>query len=1031
LPDCRREIWDKETQERFHMPVFGSEGGIFIFCTFLQTWLFSNFLLQEEIMKKVVGFLFLLCCLPGLLWAAPGDLDISFGTGGIVTTPVGPSHDYANAIVFQPDGKLVTAGFSYPASGYDSDFNLVRYNPDGSLDNTFGIGGTVLTPIGTGIDRADALVLQPDGKLVAAGFTDNPISRYDFALVRYNPDGSLDISFGDNGVVTTPIGSNNDQAHSIVLQSDGKLVVAGDGTINGSADFTIVRYNTDGSLDTNFGNNGIVTTPIGANYDLATAIVLQPDGKLVVSGSYNAGGDYDFALVRYNPDGTLDTNFGSGGIATPPTGIRNDQARALVLQPDGKLVAAGLSIITNDNNGFALARYNPDGTLDTGFGNGGTLVTSIGPSFDEVYSLNLQVDGKLVAGGTTRVNSVTYDDDFALVRYNSDGSLDTSFGVGGIITHPVGTSSDRISALTLQPDGKLVAAGFSGNTGADADVTVARYLTGLHGRVDINNGAAVTSDLNVTLDLTCLNDGNPCTEMQFSDDGTTWLGWQPYTTSVPFTLPSPEGETKTVYVQFKDALGNVSDIYSDSIDWALPTFGVPKFITLNADRDGNLYVVWDDSRTPDVNYELEIKQGTGAFTPVTIAPERWYLFNNLPSDTYTLRVRVLKAGMIESPWRESAPVDIAWTCAGPAKFYYPTKTIINRKIDLSWAPSRTPGVIYTLEMSVDGGPFSEVQSGSSMSYQATGMADGSYVFRLKAGGVTDYADSGWYTSEPINLTLSCFGVPRIWVRQFNPYGEIQVNWKASRTPSAEYVLEISKDSGAFSEIYRGVSNGHRISGLGNGDYQFRVMATRTGRADSAWALSNSANVTLTARPPWRVYSPMRAWDGNVTLSWVASKTPGVNNYLVEASVDGGAFASVGSATGTSLTLNNIPAGITTFRVTAQAPGYLDSVPRTSATTDVAYQCYIPLKVTAPASSANGQVYLYWLKSRTAGASYEIEANYQGSGWTQVAAPTETGVLLTGLAAGDYIFRVRAVKTGTPVFTPSSWRPSGTVTITAP
>src|SRR5437773_237131 len=198
--------------------------------------------------------------------ANPGDLDPSFGTGGKVTTPSG-SNGYINALVLQPDGKLVAAGYTQN-NGSNSDFALVRYNADGSLDGSFGTDGIVTTLIQNG-GFFEAVVLQPDGKLVAAG-----VGGGHFALVRYNADGSLDGTFGTGGKVITPIGSFADMAYALVLQPDGKLVAAGS-TSNGSWAFALVRYNADGSLDGSFGTGGTVTTQIGSS-NLAYALVLQP-----------------------------------------------------------------------------------------------------------------------------------------------------------------------------------------------------------------------------------------------------------------------------------------------------------------------------------------------------------------------------------------------------------------------------------------------------------------------------------------------------------------------------------------------------------------------------------------------------------------------------------------------------------------------------------------------------------------------------------------------------------------------------------
>jgi len=338
-----------------------------------------------------------------------GSLDGSFGTGGKVTTAIGTGSG-ATALVLQPDGKLVAAG--YASSAGKTTFALVRYNASGSLDASFGTGGKVMTPIGSVDDEAFALVLEPDGKLVAAGYSDRG-SNNAVALVRYNANGSLDTSFGTGGKVTTAIGSVDDEVFALVRQPDGKLVAAGYTSGANSTAFALVRYNADGSLDTGFGTGGKVTTAIGSIDDEVFALVLQPDGKLVAAGYTSGASNTAFALVRYNASGSPDASFGTGGKVTTQIVTMENEAFALVLQPDGKLVAAGY---TNDGSeqDFALVRYSADGNLDGSFGTGGKVITPVPGAFGEANALVLQPDGKLAAAGYSYNGS---DTDFAVARY--------------------------------------------------------------------------------------------------------------------------------------------------------------------------------------------------------------------------------------------------------------------------------------------------------------------------------------------------------------------------------------------------------------------------------------------------------------------------------------------------------------------------------------------------------------------------------------------------------------------------------------
>jgi uncharacterized delta-60 repeat protein len=395
-----------------------------------------------------------------------GTLDTGFGTGGKVTTAIGTSHENAYAVAIQGDGKIVAAGYS--VIGSKADFALARYNSDGGLDTGFGTGGKVTTAIGAGNDYAYAVAIQVDGKIVVAGSSNNG-GNDDFALARYNIDGSLDTGFGTGGKVTTAIGSSTDCANAVAIQGDGKIVVAGKAANGSDGDFALARYNSDGSLDTGFGTGGKVTTNIGTYSDIANAVAIQGDGKIVAAG-YSISSNWDFALVRYNSDGSLDTGFGTGGTVTTDIGTSSlDIANAVAIQGDGKIVAAG-----GANTGtldFALARYNSDGSLDAGFGTGGKVTTAIGTGADLANAVAIQGDGKIVAAGKAANGG---NDDFALARYNSDGSLDTGFGTGGKVTTAIGTSNDWLQAVAIQGDGKIVVAG-SSYSGSNWDFAVARY----------------------------------------------------------------------------------------------------------------------------------------------------------------------------------------------------------------------------------------------------------------------------------------------------------------------------------------------------------------------------------------------------------------------------------------------------------------------------------------------------------------------------------------------------------------------------
>jgi len=433
---------------------------------------------SRRVAEGLLSVLLVTICFVYNVNAQSGDLDTSFSFDGKVTTGFGiGSDDEAEAIAIQSDGKIVVGGDS-DADGSD-DFALARYNTDGSLDNSFGPGGVVLTDFGVSSDGARALAIQTDGKIVAAGDSDADGSN-DYALARYNTDGSLDISFGSGGVVLTDFsGGANDIAFAMAIQSDGKIVAAGRSNADGSNDFALARYNTDGSLDMSFGTGGLVLTDFsgGGSNDDARALAIQTDGKIVAAGRSNADGSNDFALARYDTDGSLDIGFGSGGIVVTDFsgGGSNDQARSMAIQTDGKIVVGGFSNADGDFD-FALSRYNSDGSLDIGFGSGGVVLTDFsgGGSDDSLSGLVIQLDAKIVAAGTSDADG---SDDFALARYNTDGSLDNGFGSSGLVlTDFSGSGSfDSPGALATQSDGKIVVAGESDASG-NGDFALARYL---------------------------------------------------------------------------------------------------------------------------------------------------------------------------------------------------------------------------------------------------------------------------------------------------------------------------------------------------------------------------------------------------------------------------------------------------------------------------------------------------------------------------------------------------------------------------
>jgi uncharacterized delta-60 repeat protein len=396
------------------------------------------------------------------------------GGQGKVLTDIQSSFDDGSSAAMQPDGKILLGG--YTAGGGSSQYVIARYNADGTLDSSFSDTGKVFTGFG-GLPVGDTVTLQADGKIVFAGLT-SVGSSFALELIRLNADGSPDTTLNGTGKLLTNLSSSGAAQASVVVQSDGHILVAGTSDASGSRDFAVARYNSDGTLDASF-QKPLVTTDFGGNSaDVGLSTALQSDGKILVAGVCGL----QLALVRYNPDGSLDASFnGTGEFLSSLSPVQ--EHCAVAVQPDGKIVVA-----SSNNQDFAVLRLNADGTLDTSFDGDGSVTTDIGSSsFDIGYSVSVLPDGKVVVAGTSTASG-SYD--IAVVRYNVDGSLDTSLNGTGKLLTDIGTqASDVGQSVFVQPDGKIVVSGFSYASGS-ADFVVVRYNA--DGTLDSTFGASDT-----------------------------------------------------------------------------------------------------------------------------------------------------------------------------------------------------------------------------------------------------------------------------------------------------------------------------------------------------------------------------------------------------------------------------------------------------------------------------------------------------------------------------------------------------------
>ncbi|MBI4405852.1 MAG: hypothetical protein HY537_16960 [Deltaproteobacteria bacterium] len=396
-----------------------------------------------------------------------GSLDLTFGNSGKLAVPIGNRDDRAFGAAIQEDGKIVLGGYAFsPTTNYD--FALVRISPEGVLDSTFGTAGKVITALSASNDRASGIAIQPDGKILAVGYTLNG-SNYDFAVTRYDSAGMLDPAFGAGGKVTIDFASSTDYGFGIALDLSGRIVVGGYAYNGSKFDFALARLMSNGSLDPSFNGTGKLTTSIGNGSSYAYALAMQSDGKIIAAGSsYN--NNHNFTVARYTEDGGLDSSFGTAGKAIIDFGIGDDIAYAIALDSVNNIVVAGRTRSMTQNV-FGVVRLKTDGSLDSSFAGGGKTTTKVGTTQDEARSVAVMTNGKIITSGFSYSGATST---IALVRYLSQGTLDTSFGINGIMTTGVGGSEDRGYAMALSADGKIVVGGdtFNGN---DFDFAVCRY----------------------------------------------------------------------------------------------------------------------------------------------------------------------------------------------------------------------------------------------------------------------------------------------------------------------------------------------------------------------------------------------------------------------------------------------------------------------------------------------------------------------------------------------------------------------------
>lgn len=417
-------------------------------------------------MKKCM-FLLLGWALSAPAFSQAGNPDTTFGENGVVLKALTSGDNEADAMAVQPDGKILVGGLT--GTGNNLSMGIFRLNPDGSTDTGFGEEGQQIISSAAGRSFIKGIAVQPDGKIIAAGYIWDG-SQGDILVARLNSDGTPDSSFGDNGIKVADNGGS-EIAQALILRDNGKFVVAGDADDK----FMAVQFNPDGSLDTTFGINGWAINNVGTVWSYAFSMAEQPDGKLVLGG-FSVGADYQVAVMRLETDGSLDGDFGTGGLLAFNVGNGNDFSDGVAIQEDGKILIAGHKWISDTpilQYDMFVTRLNENGTFDTSYGTGGTATAQFVPGENYTTGIVLQSDQKALITGNHTYNGVY---NMSLARFTADGVLDAEFGEDGMVNIDIDSGEDFSNAIALQSDEKILLAGYTYKTSGNQEMAVLRFL---------------------------------------------------------------------------------------------------------------------------------------------------------------------------------------------------------------------------------------------------------------------------------------------------------------------------------------------------------------------------------------------------------------------------------------------------------------------------------------------------------------------------------------------------------------------------
>lgn len=433
-------------------------------------------------MKVLYSCVALVAC-SMFLHAQNTKLDPSFGTNGISLTTV--QNYYRNtveAISVLPDGKIFLAGDS--GTNTQSQMSIERLNPNGTIDNTFGTDGALRFNVGNGQSFIMDSKVQPDGKTVFTGYSWASNFTGDFVAIRLNADGTFDNTFGTNGIVVLDDGKN-EVASALTILPNGKIILAG--YVNDN--FAMAQLNTDGSLDADFGIGGWVVTPISSTFSYASSIGVLSNGDIILGGFVYAGNGTQMAAVKYRANGNIDTAFGTNGVVAFNLSESTDFVSGVGIQADGKILLAGHAYAgTNPlRYDITIVRLNSNGSFDNSYGTNGVARAKVVQNGENYTSkLGMQPDGKPVVAGTT-VEGNSWN--ACLVRFNTDGTLDSSFGTNGKISLDINNEDQEGRAIALPEDGSFIIGGYSYDKTLDISyMMAAKYKQVQLGVSDLNKG---------------------------------------------------------------------------------------------------------------------------------------------------------------------------------------------------------------------------------------------------------------------------------------------------------------------------------------------------------------------------------------------------------------------------------------------------------------------------------------------------------------------------------------------------------------